>query len=298
MAAETLKTGSLDVCPDLETMAAYLDGRLVQADRKRMAAHLESCETCYVTFIEAAQMRTPDAARELTPAPASRQPWWATPLAWSGGATLAAAASVTLLVWTGSIPWPGARSYDLQALVAATRSERTIEARLSGGFEYAPLRRTVRADSVQTAIPPAVRIAAAQIEKAAADDRSADGLRARGVAVLVAGDVDRGVAALEASAGKRPSDARLQSDLAAAYLARAGADPRSTDLANALAAANRALSLDHTLQEALFNRALALEGLAQTLDAREAWRAYLIVDDRAGWADEARSHLRALGGQR
>jgi Flp pilus assembly protein TadD len=136
------------------------------------------------------------------------------------------------------------------------------------------------------------------MEKSAGDDPSADGLRARGIAALVIGDVNRGVAALEEAAGKRPSDARIQSDLSAAYLAGAGGNSQSEDLSKALAAANRAVNANRTLPEALFNRAFALERLSMTQDAREAWQAYLTIDDRTGWADEARLHVRALGGQR
>ena len=46
--------------------------------------------------------------------------------------------------------------------------------------------------------------------------------------------------------------------------------------------------------EAWFNRAYALERLGLADEAREAWQAYLTIDDRSGWADEARTHLRAL----
>ena len=34
-------------CPDLETIAAYLDNRLDAGARARMAEHLASCSECY-----------------------------------------------------------------------------------------------------------------------------------------------------------------------------------------------------------------------------------------------------------
>jgi hypothetical protein len=44
-----------DECPDLETVAAFLDGRLRGQERVRVTAHLANCEDCYVVFSEAAQ---------------------------------------------------------------------------------------------------------------------------------------------------------------------------------------------------------------------------------------------------
>ncbi len=51
------------------------------------------------------------------------------------------------------------------------------------------------------------------------------------------------------------------------------------------------------MPEALFNRALALQMVGKTGDARIAWQAYLTIDDRSGWADEARARLRILSNQ-
>jgi tetratricopeptide (TPR) repeat protein len=61
-----------------------------------------------------------------------------------------------------------------------------------------------------------------------------------------------------------------------------------------LATANRALEIDRLMPEALFNRALALQMLGMADDARTAWQSYLTIDDRSGWADEARARLRIL----
>jgi hypothetical protein len=44
----------------------------------------------------------------------------------------------------------------------------------------------------------------------------------------------------------------------------------------------------------MFNRALALQMLGTVDDARTAWQSYLTIDDRSGWADEARARLRQL----
>jgi tetratricopeptide (TPR) repeat protein len=284
MTAEPIARGR-DGCPDPETLAVYLDGGLTPPARDDMAAHLASCETCYGVLVESAQTR-------VSAATVLRMPWWRTRTAMAAG--LAAAAAVVLAV--GVSVWPGpSRGPELTGLVAAVGTDRVIEPRLSGGFAHGPLRGTLR--STQPGSPdisPDVRIAAAQIEKQAAGVHSAAANQARGVAALVIGDTSRAVEALEHAVELDASDARTLSDLAAAYLVRAPAVNGRDDVSKALAAANRALNTDRSLPEAWFNRALALERLSMADEARAAWQGYLAIDDRSGWADEARAHLRAM----
>jgi len=293
----------VDACPDLETLAGYLDGRLTERERADIAAHVAECETCYFVFTEAAQTRASDSARaELdvnivlgpTPLPAPR--WWATPrIAWSSAVGLAAAACLMLAVGMGLIPWRSDDSAELRALVAAVGTQRTIEPRLTGGFAYGQYRSGVLrgADPLAPDVSPDVRIAAARMEKATGDDPTAQALRELGIAALVTGDHDRAIKLLEHASERRPGDAKAQSDLAAAYLTRA-AHGSADDAAKALAAANRAVTISRTMLEALFNRAYALDRMGMKQEAREAWRAYLVIDDQSGWAEEARAHLRQL----
>ena len=296
----------MDACPDLETLAGYLDGRLTERERANIAAHVAGCETCYFVFTEAAQTRASDRARAETDASASPElmpataKWWLTPkVMWSSAAGLAAAAALVVAIGTGFLPSARGDSAELRALVAAVGTDRAIEGRLTGGFAYGPLRSATRGADPLTPLPsPDVRIAAAELEKANADGRSAEALRERGIAALVIGEWDRGVAALEEAASGRPTDARVQTDLSAAYLARATRTSRDEDLSRALAAANQAVNANRMLPEALFNRAFALERLSMPIEASDAWRAYLTIDDRSGWADEARSHLRTLNNLR
>ena len=284
----------LDGCPDLETLAAYLDGKLSAADRDRVTGHVASCETCYFVFTEAAQTHS---AAEITAATAveSGRGWWtARNMIWpSTAAALATAAALWLAVGGG---WFAAsESASLQALVAAVGNERTIEARLTGGFAYGPLRGAVRSGgpSAQTGSPD-VRIAAAQIEKEALGRRTPQARRMLGLAYLATGDVGRAVTALESAADESAPDAQVLSDLAAAYIARAGRANQSQDLTKALAVADRAVKANPKLAEAWFNRAYALERLSLADEARAAWEDYLKIDDASGWADEARQRLREL----
>jgi len=115
-----------------------------------------------------------------------------------------------------------------------------------------------------------------------------------GVAYLALGSLDAAVDALEDAAQQLPDHASGQSDLAAAYAARAASDDRAEDWPRALAASDRAIALDATLPEPRFNRALALEGLYLSDEALDAWDRYTTFDATTPWAAEARTHARAL----
>jgi tetratricopeptide (TPR) repeat protein len=292
MATSAMKNG-VDACPDLETLAAYLEGRLTEQQRLHIAEHLASCETCYFVFTEAAQTRI---ASMPQPEPVLAPVRWSRILP-ASAAGLAVAAALILAVRLGIFPSQSTDSTEMRALVRAVGTDRAIAGRMTGGFQYGPLRSATRGETISAASPD-VRIAAAEVEKATANASTPEALRERGVAELVVGDLDRSIAALEQAADRRPSDPRIQSDLAAAYLQRASRTSNADDASRALAAANRAITTNRTHLEALFNRAVALDRLGMIADARSAWQAYLTIDDRSGWADEARVHLRDLSERR
>jgi tetratricopeptide (TPR) repeat protein len=359
-------TRRLDACPDSETLAAYLDGRLEQDERECVTAHVADCDTCYFVVAEIAQTATapvnvePD---ESSPAPqwwksrpvvwwssiagalattamqrdqlsasTGRRSWASKPVVWSSsvaGASVAGALAAAAMLWlavSGGWLWSRSNSAAVEsnsaavessspavesnlaavkqslalqaALVAAVGNERLVEPRLTGGFAYGPLRGTVRSgQSFVVHVSPDVQIAAAQIEKEDLANRTALTLRALGAAKMALGDIYGAVTVLEGAADRPMPDPRTLSDLAAAYIIRATRTNQFLDFMKALAVADRAVKADPKLAEAWFNRAYALEQLSR-VEARDAWAEYLKVDDQSGWADEARQHLRALGGQR
>jgi tetratricopeptide (TPR) repeat protein len=269
-------------CPSLETIGAFVDGRFKDREREMVADHLASCEACYFVFGEAARTLVSAApkteVRPFVPRRIMR------PLL----AGLAAAASIVFAinVWG---PFGGDRDRRaLDQLVAAVGTARTFDARLTGGFAYAPVRGPVRGANDADPLSPDARIAIAQIEK----QQTARPIAA--TAALMAGDADRAISILEAAARTTPGNGRVLSDLSAAYLVRAERTHDTADASRALATANRALEAERLLPEALFNRALALQMSGLTDDARAAWQAFLTIDDRSGWADEARARLRIL----
>lgn len=121
-------------------------------------------------------------------------------------------------------------------------------------------------------------------------------LRAFGELCLLAGHAGPAVARLEEAVRIAPGDARILSDLAAAYLVRAGSHnpPEPQDRIYALAAADRALAVDRALPAARFNRALALEETGLWPEALAAWQEYRAIDSASGWSGEARARIASL----
>lgn len=286
MAAQAMKVNG--TCPSLETIGAFVDERLKERERDVIAEHLASCEACYFVFSEAARLKATAGTEEFVPVPVQKPiPIWRQRNVLVG---LAAAAMLVIAVNVWSPFGGNADQRALEHLVTAVGTARTFDPRLTGGFAYAPVRGPVRgADDVT--LSPDVRIAIAEIEKQTATRPVAAS------AALIAGDTTRAIDILEATAKTGSPSAKVYSDLSAAYLVRASRTNTSTDASVALAMANRALEIDRLLPEALFNRALALQANGLTADARAAWQAYLTIDDRSGWADEARARLRILSAQ-
>ena len=271
-------------CPSLETIGAFVDGRFKDRERETVADHLASCEACYFVFTEASRIKL-----------ATRQPVVDTHLftrrrvMWSLSG-LAAAASILLAInLSGTFGADDERA--LSGLVAAVGTARTFDARLTGGFAYAPVRGPVRGSNDPDPLSPDVRIAIAQIEK----QQTARPIA--GTAALIGGDPNRAINILEAASQITPNDARVLSDLSAAYLVLADRTHAAADASRALATANRALEIERLMPEALFNRALALQASGLLNEAKAAWQAYLTIDDRSGWADDARTRLRILSSQ-
>lgn len=288
MATEPMKVNN-GTCPSLETIGAFLDDRLKDRERETIAEHIASCETCYFVFTEAARTNVMMADRE--PVPVAAAVPGPKPFPWRVAMSGLAAAAVILIavnVWNPSGTNGDQRA--LTQLVTAVGTTRTFEPRLTGGFAYAPVRGPVRgANDIE--LSPDTRIAIAEIEKQFAARPIA------GAAAMIGGDIDRAIAILEASSKTDPTNANILSDLSAAYLVRADRQGNKTDASQALATANRALEIERLLPEAMFNRALALEAIGQIEDARTAWQAFLTIDDRSGWADDARARMRILSPQ-
>jgi len=118
--------------------------------------------------------------------------------------------------------------------------------------------------------PQLSKLAGAMRAAGASSETDASRGHAAGSWNVVWGNLDQAIDELRVAARVEPSNANIQSDLAAALLARAGhfQDPRS--ILEAYTSAARAVAIDSMLPEARFNRALALEWLQLRRDALAA----------------------------
>jgi CHAT domain-containing protein len=117
---------------------------------------------------------------------------------------------------------------------------------------------------------------------------------ASAVALVMSRKWRAAVRELETAVSHQPNDAALWSDLAAARHVRSlDAGDDFEGLLSALVAADRSLQLDPQNTNALFNRALILDGLGLRTFAADAWHAYLDVEEDPIRAADARQRLAA-----
>lgn len=274
----------LDITAD-EIIDAYLAGKLSSDDRK--------CVELY--FLKSATRQDKlGFGRALQRLPKPRVRRW-----WQNYSLLAA--SLFVMFGSGLAAWLYFRPTDvdkgLLALNAAYREQRPVEVRLSG-LKYAAKanqRGSVKVDYFQ-------RDRASSLLLNAVDSRrDAASHQALGEYYVTERAFEKAIDQLEMALQIDPQNAKIHSDLGAALLEDGRTNyPDSKSgkgaerFAESLQHLNRALSLDKSLAEALFNRAL-LHGYLMLLPQAEAdWRQYLQVDSKSKWADEARTNLKNI----
>jgi CHAT domain-containing protein len=276
--------------PEAQIMAAFVEGRLAPGEIAVVAEHLRGCSDCRTVVAETARF-----ASEKSPSLPTHtvRPWLL------AVAALLAAVAITVPV----LRWSATRSTSDRSdtpdaspiahlIAVAPHDHRVVAARLSG-FPWARLQAPSRGDAKPDPADLKVAGAAGEVLEKTADHHQSEARHATGVAYLLIGRRSDSIAALE-QAARNSSDVHAWNDLAAARYAVAVEDERPSQLPEALADADHALRLDPKLPEALFNRALIIEHLGLTEQARKAWHRYLEIDPGSAWAVEARTHLRAL----
>jgi CHAT domain-containing protein len=270
-------------CLAPEVIAAFAEGKLERPEIRAVLEHLDRCPAC-MDALDAANLVL---RGEKPRAVAAR---WRT---WS----LAAAALIALAALLAFPFWQRSRRLPAMARLAALlpRSARAVEPRISGGFAWAPYRGSLRqGETASDAQRLKLAGVTGELVEAADRDGTPRHQHDAGVALLLLEQPLEAAARLRAAAQRMPQDASAWSDLSAALAAAALRLGRPSLYPEALAAADRALRLAPSLPEALFNRALVLERLGLSTQARAAWRCYLEVDVGSSWAAEAQAHLARL----
>jgi tetratricopeptide (TPR) repeat protein len=184
------------------------------------------------------------------------------------------------------------------ALARAYSAERPIEARLSR-LRYAPMGNTrggpAKVDEISLTL--AERILLSEV----AEHPGPKAHHALGRYYLTQQKFDKAIDQMIIAATDDQQNAQLQSDLGAALLEKGSADRSNAesgasleDFGRSLEHLNKALSLDDSLLEALFNLALCHQYMLLNQQAREGWQKYLEHDPNSSWAEEARRNLNEL----
>jgi len=224
----------------------------------------------------------------------------------SHAATLAVAAlgGIVALPVLLSTVW---RRGPADRVAAAVGPHRVSRARLTGSYAYASCRPLTPNDSLVTGLACADeapsawpqsralgKLAAALKSSVATDSTSVASRHAIGAWNIVWRNTDAAIEELRVAAALDPRNAAVQSDLAVALLQHAELAQDPLSIVDAYSANDRALAMAPRLTEAVFNRALILECLYLRELAVGQWKAYLAIDDRSPWADEARNRLLEL----
>lgn len=275
-------------CPNEETLAAFIDGRLKQDARNELIHHIAGCAECRDVMtaareLESETMLESENVREFHPR-----------RSYIPAAVAAIAATIMVVVFVPQVrDWV---SLQVRGPLAPVKTayesgpDRRVEPRLSG-FPYKEFKGPTRGTPEDAEW--SMMAAAAKLEETASK-RSWKELRALAVAKLLIGERDDAVGAIEL-AGKAggDSDPGFLNDAAAVYIERARYSQRPEDRTRAVKAAERAWARVAT-PESAWNRALAYEMNDRTADAIGAWNDYLAIDRDSAWRTEAQNRLRDL----
>jgi len=210
--------------------------------------------------------------------------WWRTILVpWRVAACIAALVAVSALIWLLVVRQTAVEE-GLMALRQVYHQARPTEARITGGFDYAPYAPT-RGSREQTE-EARLEFARWKLTLAVMKEGTPEAHHALGRFYLTQHQFDEALTYLQKALAEDPDNPQLYTDLGVAYLEQGQA------LSRAIEHFNQALKKDPTLLEALFNRALCYEKMSRFPEAKADWQHYLELDGTSLWADEVRQYLK------
>jgi CHAT domain-containing protein len=286
----------------LELALALYDYAARRADPVKLAGHPTGGAMTETPNVAPAEAASEPAAKDVpSPGRVLRPPRWSAPRRYL---TLAAAAVILLGLALGVWWWMHSSGSDvrkgLQALNDAYRNQRPTEARLTG-FDYAPLPMVTRGDRQENVDRVARNRAERILQDEAAEHPSAQSYHALGRLYLAEHRLDEAIEQFQKAANLEAKNAQLESDYGVALMEigkseRAKDDPGKSfeDFARSLEHLSKAIDLDGSLLEALFNRAILYQHMMLPQQAEEDWHRYLEKDTNSPWAEEARQNLKRL----
>jgi len=276
-----------DIAVD-EITDEYVAGEIKGEERQRVEKYFLKSDQRREKLKYAAALNTYQSQQ-----PRRRNWWTSTELRVAASVILVAGLSLGLRQIFRQSPANGG----VLALQSAYRDQRPLEARLFG-WNYAPpgsLRGAPRVDDVQ-------RVRAASIlQNAVNERRDATSLHQLGQFYLAERQFDKAIDQLEAALALSPNDATIHIDLGTALLEKgktqqADSEPGKAveSFGKSLTYLTKALELDNSHLEALFNRALLYGYLGLPEKAEQDWRQYLERDPNSQWSNEARERLKTI----
>lgn len=287
-----------------ELIDQYVQGRLSEEQttlfQERMKQTPEQRQKlAFATVLNEAIAAHLEAKTKVVPlASHPRKPSLFSPAIMKIAAVVIVAAALFIVLW---VLFGGKNEVDrgLLALNEAYKNERLVEPRISG-INHSPLIAPTRGASSANIDSLAQRQAELLLTEAVRTRGDGKSQHALGRLYLAEKKFDLAKQQFEQALKLDPNNAQLHSDLAAAFL-EIGKTQRSDDEGKAaesfgqsLEQINRALQLDGSALEPLFNRGLVLEQLRLFPGAEEAWKTYLQKDSSSKWAEEAQRHLESI----
>jgi hypothetical protein len=273
-------------CISNPLIAGYVDGSLRPEERRAVEAHLSSCDDCLELVLEVTRGEEEAEAEPLETVAAPGRPR----AKWTGMIFPLAASLIlavgSVLVYLNSRPTP------VETLTAVVGAERLIEPRLTGGFQFGPVRTSVR--GLEISSDDRLIAQAAALERRAAETGAPEALHASGMAQLLLGDVQGAIVTLAKLTRSAPDVARYQADLGAAHATLFLSGRAEAEATAATEALDRATTLDGSMAEPWFNKALVLEELGRRSDALQAWTHYLELERDPAWRAEGERRRDAL----
>ena len=228
--------------------------------------------------------------------------WLRPSSSWGWALALLLIAGVGLVTWR-TFFYRSDVDQGLLALQAAYRLQRPVEARLSG-MDYAPLPNTRGNDESRVDLVSRQRAELLFLDAVKEDPQPAS-YRALGLLYVAQHKFDEAIQQFRKGLELNPNDVQLHSDVGAALLEKAKLDRLNDEegksleqLSESLEHLNRALVLNPSLLEALFNRTLCRQYMYLPQPAAEDWRLYLEKDSQSAWAAEARENLKLIESQK